>query len=112
MQQIRLLITMCDAKPLAEKTKPAERNNTPMSLSLYRSLLRSSKAFKDYNLRSYSLRRVRLGFEQARNETDPAGAAAVRPWSAQGHPDADRHQQHVRKRAVRHGNPFAVRRRD
>jgi hypothetical protein len=43
-----------------------------MSLRLYRTLLQSSKQFKDYNLRSYSLRRCRLGFEQARTETDPA----------------------------------------
>lgn len=49
-----------------------------MSLSLYRTLIKSSKAFADYNLREYSLRRVRLGFQQARNETDPAAIQALR----------------------------------
>ena len=48
-----------------------------MSLALYRSLLQSSKQFKDYNLRAYCLRRCRLAFEQARNETDPAAVQAL-----------------------------------
>ena len=48
-----------------------------MSLRLYRSLLKSSKAFQDYNLRAYCVRRCRLGFEQARNETDPSAIQAL-----------------------------------
>ena len=48
-----------------------------MSLRLYRSLLQGGKQFKDYNLRAYCLRRCRLGFEQARNETDPVAIQAL-----------------------------------
>ena len=48
-----------------------------MSLRLYRALLQSSKQFQDYNLRAYCLRRCRLAFEQARNETDPAAVQAL-----------------------------------
>ena len=44
---------------------------------MYRTLLQSANQFKDYNLRAYCLRRCRLGFEQARNETDRASIEAL-----------------------------------
>ena len=44
---------------------------------MYRTLLQSANQFKDYNLRAYCLRRCRLGFEQARNVTDPASIEAL-----------------------------------
>jgi len=38
-------------------------------LLLYRTMLRTTKLFADYNFRSYAQRRVRVGFETARNYT-------------------------------------------
>jgi len=41
------------------------------AISLYRSLVRSSKQFASYNFREYFLRRTREDFRQYRGETDP-----------------------------------------
>ena len=41
--------------------------NRASVLSLYRSLLRASSSFSDYNLRSYSVRRVRDGFRDGQS---------------------------------------------
>lgn len=41
-------------------------------LSLYKQLLREGQKFSQYNFREYALRRVRDGFVQAKNETNPA----------------------------------------
>ena len=40
------------------------------SLSLYRSLLRQSKQFANYNFRTYAWRRTRDAFREHQNETD------------------------------------------
>ena len=40
------------------------------SLSLFRSFLRTSSTYADYNFRSYALRNVRTKFEQNRSLTD------------------------------------------
>ena len=39
---------------------------------LYRQLARCCRRFEDYNVRSYSLRRCRVGFEESRGVNDPA----------------------------------------
>ena len=70
-----------------------------MSLRLYRSLLQGGKQFKDYNLRAYCLRRCRLGFEQARNETDPAAIQALQ--------QAGREQLQVIQRQATINNMYA-----
>ncbi|CAG0914049.1 unnamed protein product [Notodromas monacha] len=41
-------------------------------LSLYRTLLKESKRFTDYNFRSYALRRVTDEFKANKNKSDPA----------------------------------------
>ncbi len=46
-------------------------------LSLYRNLLRASSSFPDYNLRSYSARRVRDGFRDGRSASGEVAAAGV-----------------------------------
>ncbi|KAK9235957.1 complex 1 protein-domain-containing protein [Lipomyces kononenkoae] len=43
----------------------------PAVLSLYRSLLRTSRRFEGYNFREYALRRTRDGFHKHKDETDP-----------------------------------------
>lgn len=40
-------------------------------IRLYRSLMKASASFGDYNVRAYALERTRYGFQQARTETDP-----------------------------------------
>ncbi|XP_007238695.1 LYR motif-containing protein 4 [Astyanax mexicanus] len=40
-------------------------------LSLYRSLLKESRAFPSYNYRTYALRRVRDAFRENRSVKDP-----------------------------------------
>ncbi|KAK9491050.1 complex 1 protein-domain-containing protein [Lipomyces doorenjongii] len=40
-------------------------------LSLYRSLLRTSRKFEAYNFREYAVRRTRDGFRIHKDETDP-----------------------------------------
>lgn len=42
------------------------------AISLYRSLVRSSKQFSTYNFREYFLRRTREDFRQHKTETNPA----------------------------------------
>jgi hypothetical protein len=42
------------------------------AVRLYRQLLLACRGFQDYNIRNYSLRRCRMGFEQARGEPDAA----------------------------------------
>lgn len=39
-------------------------------LALYKSLLRESEKFANYNFRSYALRRIRDGFRDSKGETD------------------------------------------
>ncbi|KAK9455625.1 hypothetical protein V1511DRAFT_450297, partial [Dipodascopsis uninucleata] len=46
-------------------------HTTEAALSLYRSLLRTSKKFTSYNFREYALRRVRDGFHSCKSESDP-----------------------------------------
>ncbi|KAI3994305.1 hypothetical protein MKX01_012562 [Papaver californicum] len=41
-------------------------------LSLFRSLLRTSKNFSDYNIREYAKRRTVDGFHQNKNLSDPS----------------------------------------
>jgi len=40
-------------------------------LRLYRDLMKEGKHFKAYNFREYSQRRIRLGFEENKKESDP-----------------------------------------
>ncbi|KAM3956221.1 LYR motif-containing protein bcn92 [Aphomia sociella] len=40
-------------------------------LSVYKTLIRESQKFPNYNFRSYALRRVRDAFKDAKNITDP-----------------------------------------
>ncbi|XP_059058934.1 LYR motif-containing protein 4B [Achroia grisella] len=40
-------------------------------LSLYKTLMRESQKFPNYNFRSYALRRVRDAFKDAKNISDP-----------------------------------------
>ncbi|XP_023935193.1 LYR motif-containing protein 4B [Bicyclus anynana] len=40
-------------------------------LSLYKSLIKESKKFANYNFRSYALRRVRDAFRESKSITDP-----------------------------------------
>lgn len=40
-------------------------------LALYKSLLRESEKFANYNFRSYALRRIRDGFRDSKGITDP-----------------------------------------
>ncbi|KAK9370404.1 complex 1 protein-domain-containing protein [Lipomyces kononenkoae] len=46
----------------------------PAVLSLYRSLLRTSRKFEGYNFREYAIRRTREGFRKHKDETDPRTA--------------------------------------
>mmetsp|Transcript_396 Transcript_396/g.560 ORF Transcript_396/g.560 Transcript_396/m.560 type:complete len:85 (+) Transcript_396:35-289(+) len=48
--------------------------NGTAARSLYRNLLRSSKQFTDYNLRSYAVRSVRTRFRENMEVTDAAKA--------------------------------------
>jgi len=41
-----------------------------IALRLYRDLLREGQNFKAYNFREYSLRRIRVGFEENRTVAD------------------------------------------
>ncbi len=43
------------------------------SIRLFRSLLRASYKIQDYNIRSYALRRARLGFEKNRGLIEVEG---------------------------------------
>ncbi|KAF8892956.1 hypothetical protein BD779DRAFT_1620877 [Infundibulicybe gibba] len=45
-------------------------------LSLYTSLLRTSRSFSSYNFREYFLQRTRENFKAAQAESDPAKLAA------------------------------------
>ncbi|CAM9401007.1 unnamed protein product [Phaeothamnion confervicola] len=47
-----------------------------MAMGLYRSLRKTAKSMTDYNYREYSLRRSRLGFDQAK-ELEGADAMAA-----------------------------------
>ncbi|KAJ8098002.1 complex 1 protein-domain-containing protein [Lipomyces tetrasporus] len=46
-------------------------NTSQAVLSLYRSLLRTSRSFEGYNFRAYAVRRTRDGFRVHKDETDP-----------------------------------------
>ncbi|CAA3014797.1 Hypothetical predicted protein [Olea europaea subsp. europaea] len=46
-------------------------------LSLFRSLLRTSREFSDYNMRKYVKRRTIDAFRHNRNLSDPAAVAAA-----------------------------------
>ncbi|KAI3839057.1 hypothetical protein MKX03_028695 [Papaver bracteatum] len=46
-------------------------------LSLFRSLLRTSKNFSDYNIREYSKRRTIDGFHQNKNLSDPSSISSA-----------------------------------
>ena len=46
-------------------------------LGVYRSLLRNSKNFQNYNFREYALRRTREDFRVNRNVSDPAKLAQL-----------------------------------
>ncbi|KAJ8375076.1 hypothetical protein SKAU_G00056560 [Synaphobranchus kaupii] len=51
-------------------------------LSLYRMLIKESKKFPAYNYRTYALRRIRDGFRENRNVSDPKTLDALfnRAW--------------------------------
>ncbi|KAI3952107.1 hypothetical protein MKX01_028367 [Papaver californicum] len=46
-------------------------------LSLFRSLLRTSKKFSDYNIREYAKRRTIDGFHQNKNLSDPSSISSA-----------------------------------
>ncbi|KAK9447584.1 uncharacterized protein V1518DRAFT_407107 [Limtongia smithiae] len=45
--------------------------HVPATLALYRSMLRTSRLFSDYNFREYALRRTRDAFRAHRDAADP-----------------------------------------
>ena len=47
------------------------------ALRLYRQMVRASRTYEDYNLRSYTLRRCRDGFRAGAGETDPKAIEAL-----------------------------------
>ncbi|WOG99614.1 hypothetical protein DCAR_0518967 [Daucus carota subsp. sativus] len=49
----------------------------PEIISLFRSLLRTSRQFSDYNIREYSKRRTIDGFRLNKQLTDPSAVAAA-----------------------------------
>lgn len=40
-------------------------------LTLYKQLLRTANRFNDYNVKQYTIRRIRTGYRENINETDP-----------------------------------------
>eukprot|EP00262_Sarcandra_glabra_P010348 TRINITY_DN2555_c0_g1_i1.p2 TRINITY_DN2555_c0_g1~~TRINITY_DN2555_c0_g1_i1.p2 ORF type:complete len:103 (-),score=7.36 TRINITY_DN2555_c0_g1_i1:601-864(-) len=46
-------------------------------LSLFRSLLRTARAFSDYNIREYAKRRTTDGFRQNRVLSDPTSVSSL-----------------------------------
>ncbi|XP_045508393.1 LYR motif-containing protein 4 [Colias croceus] len=49
----------------------ASKISKPQIRALYRSLLRESEKFSNYNFRAYAIRRVRDGFREKKDLTDP-----------------------------------------
>lgn len=49
---------------------------------LYRSLLKTGSQYRDYNLREYAQRRIKLGFQQGRALEGESASAALAEGSA------------------------------
>lgn len=56
---------------------------TTTTLNLYRSLLRQAHSMKDYNFRSYAMRRVKVGFKKSSHLQGEEAAAAIKEGEKQ-----------------------------